>query len=87
MCIVFYDLFKLGFYIMIVCMMIILFLVVNIVFNGFLVLGLIFVCDGFLLCCFYVCGDCFVYFNGILIFVIGVIILVLVFNVFVIVFI
>jgi len=77
---VFYDSFKPGFYIMIVCTMIILFLAANTAFNGFPVLGSILARDGFLPRRLHARGDRLAYSNGILTLATGAIILVLVFN-------
>lgn len=77
---VFYDSFKPGFYIMIVCTMIILFLAANTAFNGFPVLGSILARDGFLPRRLHTRGDRLAYSNGIITLATGAIVLVLVFN-------
>lgn len=78
--VVFYDTFRPGFYIMIICTMIILFLAANTAFNGFPVLGSILARDGYLPRQLHTRGDRLAYSNGIVTLAFGAIILVLAFN-------
>jgi amino acid transporter len=77
---VFFDTFRPGFYIMIICTMVILFLAANTAFNGFPVLGSILAKDGFLPRQLHTRGDRLAYSNGIITLAVGAAVLVLVFN-------
>lgn len=69
------------FFIVQVVIVCVLLFVVNIVFNGFLLLGVVFVCDGYVFKLFNICGDCFVFLNGMILFGIVVIVVFVVFQV------
>lgn len=77
---VFLDTFPPGFYVMIVCTMVILFLAANTAFNGFPVLGSILARDGYLPRQLHTRGDRLAYSNGILTLAVGAIALVVAFN-------
>lgn len=77
---VFFDSFRPGFYIMVICTMVILFLAANTAFNGFPVLSSILARDGYLPRQLHTRGDRLAYSNGIITLAVVAAVLVIVFN-------
>lgn len=77
---VFFDSFRPGFYIMVICTMVILFLAANTAFNGFPVLSSILARDGYLPRQLHTRGDRLAYSNGIITLAVVAAVLVVVFN-------
>lgn len=77
---VFYDSFRPGFYIMVICTMVILFLAANTAFNGFPVLSSILARDGYLPRQLHTRGDRLAYSNGIITLAVVAAVLVISFN-------